>query len=217
MTTLSNGQAIRVLLADDHAMLLDMWCQLLSKDECFQLVGKARDGQEAVDKSRQYHPHVVVMDINMQPLNGFEATRLVRQYSPATRVVGVSMYNLPAYARKLIAAGASGFVTKFSPVEELYEAILTVGKGGTYVCQQLRDQVSPCDDPASATGKQLAALTRRELDIAELVCDGLTTSQIAEKLFLSQNTVNSHRFHIFKKLGVKNVVELLHVLQEAGF
>jgi two-component system invasion response regulator UvrY len=127
------------------------------------------------------------------------------------------MYNLPAYARKLLGAGASGFVTKFSPVEEFYKAIITVRNGGTYVCQQLRDEVNPSAEPAAATGNLLATLTQRELDIAGLVGDGLTTSQIAEKLFLSQNTVNSHRFHIFKKLGVKNVVELLHVLQEAGF
>ena len=206
---------ISVLLADDHQMLLDLWAHILTKDGRFQICGKATNGKLAVDIAKTKYPDLALVDINMGPPDGFETTKQLLRHSPFTKVIAVSMYVLPVYARKIRNLGAMGYVTKSSPADELIKAAIEVHNNRPYICRQIQNLVR--DEELSA--KQMnhhSALTAREIEIIQLIEKGLTSREIAEKLYLSPKTINIHRYNIFKKLEVKNISMLIAKAQALG-
>ncbi|HVT87077.1 MAG TPA: response regulator transcription factor [Chitinophagaceae bacterium] len=208
-------EKITILLVDDHKLVRDSWSFILNSDPRFEVIGETSSGDEAVEIAKNKRPDVVLMDINMTPTNGFEATKLIRKFSPASRIIGVSMHSMPAYAKKMLQSGASGYVTKNSSKEELMEAIIEVQNGQKYICSEVKNilaqqELEENDQP------DLNVLSRRELDIIKLIRDGLSSREIAVKLEISLKTVEVHRYNILKKLHLKNTAALVNFINTHG-
>ena len=131
---------IRILLVDDHQTVRESWKFLLEKDDRFLVIGESSEGGDAVEKAARLNPDIILMDVNMKPVNGFEATERIISGNPAARIIGLSVNNQHGYAKKLMGLGAKGFVTKSSQFAELVSAILKVYNGETYICEEVRKQ-----------------------------------------------------------------------------
>jgi DNA-binding NarL/FixJ family response regulator len=210
-------EKITILLVDDHKLIRDSWAFILNSDPHFQVIGETSDGREAVEIAKSKKPKIVLMDINMTPLTGFDATKQIRKFSPGSRIIGVSMHSMPAYATRMIQLGAMGYVTKNSSKDELITAILEVSNGQRYICNEVRDILA--QQALEDDSKQLAlnVLSRRELDIITLIKEGLSSKEIALKLDISQKTVEVHRYNILKKLELKNTAALVNFINTHGF
>jgi DNA-binding NarL/FixJ family response regulator len=202
---------ISILIADDHKLIRETWTFILNRDSRFKVIGSCANSEEAVKMSKQKHPNVVLMDINMVPFSGIEATRQIREVSPESRIIGVTMHSQPAYAKKMLQLGASGYVTKNSSREEMVNAILEVSKGNQFVCEEMKDLIS---EDAKDSDSQLAinTLTEREMDVINLIKQGNSSKDISAKLEISIKTVEVHRHNILKKLRLKNAASLIHFM-----
>ena len=132
---------IRIVLVDDHKAIRDSWKFLLDNDARFTIIGQCQSGAEAIEQAGQLQPDVMLMDINMSPINGFEATKRIVADTPSVKIIGVSANNHPSYAHKIMNLGAKGFVTKSSSWDELTSAIVEVFEGRNYVCAEIRNEV----------------------------------------------------------------------------
>ncbi len=201
---------IRLLLADDHAILSAGLRALLDGREDMEIVGEARDGTEAVQLAGEVHPDVVLMDIAMPGLNGIEATRLIREQCPQTRVLVLSQHRERQYVSAVLKAGASGYILKRALGSDLLQALRAVARGETYlhpeVSTVLLEEVLCPEEP----------LTPREKEILAHIVEGETNSEIATGLSLSVKTVEWHRGNLMGKLNVHNAAELVRVALERG-
>jgi DNA-binding NarL/FixJ family response regulator len=203
---------LRVLIADDHKILRDGLRSLLEeKVPEFQCVGEAEDGSMATRMARELNPDIVIMDIAMPNLNGIEATREIKEQSPETKIVVLSMHASRAYVVKVLQAGASGYLLKDSAFEELAAALKAAREGKMY----LSAGISEVSATTPAAGKvaetdilQSERLTRRELQVLQLIAEGKSTKEIAVKLAISVKTVETHRKQIMEKLGIRTVAGL---------
>ena len=210
-------EKITILLVDDHKLIRETWALLLNSDPRFQVVGETDDVNQALEICREKHPVVVLMDINMTPINGFEGTKLIRKYVPATKVIGMSMHSMPAYARRMLQSGAHGYVTKNSSKEELFEALVEVQKGNKYICEEVKNILAhQALDESGETGPDLNVLSRREIDVIQLIKEGLSSKEIAQKLEITLKTVEVHRYNILKKLHLKNTAALVNFINSQG-
>lgn len=207
---------ITILLVDDHKLIRDSWSFILNSDERFKVVGETSDAEELVSLAKEKKPRIVLMDINMSPVNGFEATKLVRQYSPGSKVIGISMHSMPAYARKMMQIGAMGYVTKNSSKDELLNAIVEVNDGKKYICEEVKNILAQQELEEESGKPDLNALSRRELDIVKLIKEGLSSREIALRLDISLKTVEVHRYNILKKLNLKNTAALVNFINAQG-
>jgi DNA-binding NarL/FixJ family response regulator len=208
-------EKITILLVDDHKLVRDSWSFILNSDPRFEVIGETSSGDEAIEVAKIKTPNVVLMDINMTPINGFEATKLIRKFSPTSKIIGVSMHSMPAYAKRMLQSGASGYVTKNSSKEELIEAILEVHNGQKYICSEVKDILAQ-QELEEGGQSDLNVLSRRELDIAKLIKEGLSSREIALKLDISLKTVEVHRYNILKKLHLKNTAALVNFINTHG-
>lgn len=207
---------ITILLVDDHKLIRDSWSFILNSDDRFRVVGETSDAEELVSLAKEKKPRIVLMDINMSPVNGFEATKLVRQYSPGSQVIGISMHSMPAYARKMMQIGAMGYVTKNSSKDELMNAIVEVNGGKKYICEEVKNILAQQELEEENGKPDLNALSRRELDIVKLIKEGLSSREIALRLDISLKTVEVHRYNILKKLNLKNTAALVNFINAQG-
>jgi len=201
----------RIILADDHKVMRAGLRNLISQESDLEVVAEASTGREAVELCHEHEPDLVLMDIAMPELNGIEACRQVRDELPRVRVLALSMHADKQYAAGMLGAGASGYLLKDCAYDELVEAIRTVAAGRTYLSPEitgvvLRDYVDRLSgrDAESA----FSVLTDREREVLQLVAEGHTTKQIAEKLYVSVKTVESHRQNIMDKLEIRTIAEL---------
>lgn len=210
-------EKITILIAEDHTLIRETWNFILNSDPRFNVLATCGNGEDAVELARQLRPNVVTMDINLPGMNGFEAAQLIRKYSPGSKILGVSMHSQPAYARKMIQAGAKGYVTKNSPYDELMNAISEIHNNRTYVCQDIKDILAQ----QSFEGKEqgLNSLSSREIEIIGYIKKGYSSKQIAEPLNISMKTIEVHRYNILKKLNLKNTAALVNYINntELGF
>lgn len=205
---------IKIVIADDHVMIAETWAMLINMDPAFEVTRIYDNTKSLLDEIAQQEPHIVILDINIQPLTGLDTVKLIRQRSPKSRTIGVSMHNQPAFAKTMISNGAMGYVTKNSPRDEMYHAIREVMNGKTYICDEIKnritlDVISPDDEST-----RLNALTGREIDIIKLLKEGCTTDEIATRLTLSPRTVDTHRAKILKKLKMKNSLSMIRLVNE---
>src|SRR5690606_9204401 len=135
-------QKISVMIADDHKLIRETWSYILNNDERFEVIAECGDSEYAVEVARDKKPDIVLMDINMMPITGFEATERIRKISPSSKIIGVSMHSQPAYAKKMLQIGAKGYVTKNSSREEMIKAILEVYEGNKYICEEIKNNIS---------------------------------------------------------------------------
>ncbi len=205
-----NSKLIRVLLADDHRMLREGLCTLLERSGLVQVIGEAQDGQIAVEMAAQLQPDVVVMDIAMPILNGIEATRLIRQQNPNTKVVILTMYQTEEYISEVLKAGAACYVTKDAAGEELLKAIQAAISGTVFLQPSVAATLVDQYLRIVTTGETEGGLTPREMEILRLLAKGMSNKALAEHLNLSVHTVRAHRTNIMQKLGVHNTAELIN-------
>lgn len=204
-------EAISILIADDHKLIRDTWSFILNTDERFKVVAECSNGEDAVEQAKQKRPQIVLMDINMTPVSGLEATKQIRKVSPGSRIIGVSMHSQPAYAKKMLQIGAKGYVTKNSSRDEMFKAIMEVHNGNRYICDEVKNIISEqiMDDGPS---QGINSLSERELQIVKLIKEGFSSKEISSQLNISLKTVEVHRHNILKKLNLKNSAALVNYI-----
>ncbi len=210
---------IRVLIADDHAVVREGFRKLLEEQPDMDVVGEAGDGLQAVKKVKAHTPDVALMDIQMPELNGLEAVNLIKEAVPDTQVVLLSMHNKDAYVHQALASGALGYVLKASPTSEILEAIRTVNRGEHFLSSKISTQIiksflkSRTEKPPES-GYDL--LSEREQQVFRLLVEGRSTSEIADILCISSKTVEKHRANVMKKLDIHNMVEMVKYAIKIG-
>jgi len=204
-------EAISILIADDHKLIRDTWSFILNTDNRFKVVAECSNGEEAIEQAKQKRPQIVLMDINMSPVSGLEATRQIRKVSPGSKIIGVSMHSQPAYAKKMLQIGAKGYVTKNSSRDEMFKAIMEVHLGNRYICDEVKNIISEqiMDDNPS---QGINALSEREMQIVKLIKEGFSSKEISAQLSISLKTVEVHRHNILKKLNLKNSAALVNYI-----
>jgi len=204
-------EAISILIADDHKLIRDTWSFILNTDDRFKVVAECSNGEEAIEQAKQKRPQIVLMDINMTPVSGLEATKQIRKVSPGSKIIGVSMHSQPAYAKKMLQIGAKGYVTKNSSRDEMFKAIMEVHQGNRYICDEVKNIISEqiMDENPN---QGINALSERELQIVKLIKEGNSSKEISAQLLISLKTVEVHRHNILKKLSLKNSAALVNYM-----
>lgn len=200
---------IRVLLVDDHELMREGLRAILERERDIEVVGEASSGREAVAKAGLLRPDVVIMDVAMKDMNGIEATRQLRAEGPKLRVVALSSYADRRYVAAILEAGGSGYVLKANAYDELRRAVHAVAQGKSYLCADVATGV--IEDAAStksAPGSVFSRLGPREREVLQLLAEGLSSPQIAQRLHVATTTVESHRRNLMGKLGIHSVAEL---------
>ena len=201
----------RVLIAEDHKMMREGLRSLLEERLGYECVAEANDGEEAVIKAGEFHPDIVIMDIALPNLNGIEATRQIKSHHPEIEVVVVSMHATRNYVLQVLQAGASAYLLKDSAFDDLAAALVVVGKGGMYLSPAITTAPALKNEVAGLSPKNIAdvqRLTRRELQVLQLIADGRSTKEIAAILEVSVKTIETHRKQIMDKLGIRTIAGL---------
>jgi len=212
-------ETLRVLIADDHAIVRAGIRLLLDSQEGIEIVGEAKDGAEAVAKTRELAPDVVLMDVAMPGLSGLEATREIRQTNPDTRVLMLTMHDDEEYFFQAVSLGASGYILKEATPEEVVSAIRIVSRGGVAFHPSLGRKL--LDDylhrvQAGEESESYSLLTEREREILGLTAEGSSAREIGEKLALSPRTVERHRANLMEKLDLHNRSEVVQYAIRKG-
>jgi len=202
--------SIKLILADDHALIRSGLRTLLVNELGMEVVGEAGNGEEAIRLTRQLAPDIVIMDITMPGLDGIEATRQIVTEMPSVRVIALSMHANKLFVEDIFKAGASGYLLKACASLELEAAIQTVLKGEVYICPKIAGVVVGArENPDSTTPSSLNLLTVKECEVLRLVVSGKSTKEIAQLLDKSPQTVDASRRQIMQKLGIENLADLV--------
>jgi two-component system response regulator NreC len=207
----SGGQRIAIVLADDHAVVRSGLRLLLDAEQDFEVVAEAGDVESAARYVRGHHPTVLVLDLNMPGGSSLEAIPAIREDSPGTQIVILTMQEEPAFARQALSAGAIGYVLKEAADEELVEAVRRAARGETYLNPRLGARLAAEPPPGAPDD-----LSEREVDVLRLIALGHTNAEIAEQLYLSVRTVETHRAHIQQKLRLSTRAELVRYAIDRG-
>ena len=209
---------ISIILVDDHVIMRDGLRHLLAEESDIEVVGEADNGREAVKLALEKKPDIVIMDIAMQDMNGIEATRQIKSENPDIKIIALSMHSERQIVVGVFRAGASGYLLKDSSSLELVDAIRTIYLGRKYLSQKISDIVlQEISDVKKETGEiGVDILTNRECEILQLISEGNSTKKIADGLFISPKTVESHRANIMDKLNIHNIPELTKYAIRAG-
>jgi DNA-binding NarL/FixJ family response regulator len=210
--------SIGVLVVDDQSMVRAGFRMLLGGESDIDVVAEASNGREAVEKAARFKPNVVLMDIRMPELDGLQATREILAANPAARILILTTFDLDEYIYEALRAGASGFVLKDDPPEQLIAAIRTVAAGDALLSPSITHSVISqfARLPQPAPPKELEELTSRELEVFQLIARGLSNSEIGERLFISDTTVKTHVTHVFQKLNLRDRVQAVVLAYQAG-
>jgi two-component system, NarL family, response regulator NreC len=207
----SSAQTIRIVLADDHAVVRSGLRMLLDNEMDFEVVAEAGDVESAQRYVRGHHPTVLVLDLNMPGGSSLEAISAIRIEAPGTQIVVLTMQDEPVFARHALTAGAIGYVLKEAADDELVEAVRRAAAGETYLNPRMGARLASEPPPGPPDD-----LSEREVDVLRLIALGHTNAEIAEQLFLSVRTVETHRAHIQQKLRLSSRAELVHYALERG-
>ena len=205
----------KIIIADDHLLIAEAWASLINMNPEFEVIKVYDNTKSMIDEITHIKPDIVILDINIGPFSGLEATKMIRKLAPGTKIIGVSMHSQPSFAKKMIRYGASGYVTKSSNKDEMYAAIEAVAKGEKYICSEIQRNIT---DQVMSNGDEnrLSKLTEREIEIIKLIREGMSNKEIAETLFISPRTVETHRARILKKLDLKNSLSLVKFINESS-
>ena len=210
--------SIRVLVADDQSMVRAGFRMLLGGEADIDVVAEASNGLEAVEKAARFLPTVVLMDIRMPELDGLEATRRILAADPAARILILTTFDLDEYIYEALKAGASGFVLKDDPPEQLIAAIQTVAAGDALLSPSVTKRVIKqfTHIPRHTPPRELDELTARERDILHLLAQGLSNAEIGERLYISETTVKTHVTHVLQKLNLRDRVQAVVLAFQSG-
>ena len=207
---------VRILIADDHAIVAEGLQHVVAADSAFEVVGRAGDGRQAVSRAIELEPDIVVMDMAMPEMNGIEATRAIHDRIPGTRVIILSMYSNPEYVYRALQAGASGFVVKRSAARELVDAIRAVHAGRHYFSAQIAESVIGRYVGTPAPGDPLRLLSAREREVLQLLAESKSVGDIAGILHLSPKTVETYRARLYEKLDIHDLPALVRFAIQHG-
>jgi DNA-binding NarL/FixJ family response regulator len=206
---------VRILLGDDHGLILDGLRAALQSQ--YEVVGLAKDGRALIQAAEQLKPDLVITDISMPLLNGFEAALQIKKVLPSIKLIFLSQHLNPAYLKHALKLGASGYVLKSGAIEELQQAISKVLRGQTYITPAFGDEVvSRIWNRSGEVSNESEELTKRQREIVQLIVEGRGNKEIADVLHLSVKTIEFHRARIMLKLGVRTVAELTKVALQQG-
>ncbi|WP_136064089.1 UvrY/SirA/GacA family response regulator transcription factor [Modicisalibacter radicis] len=200
---------IRVLVADDHHMVRTSIARMLDAEEGLRVVGEAADGEAAISQCRKVRPDIVLMDIRMPGIGGLEATRKITRGMADIKVLVLTAYLEDTFAQRLLDAGASGFISKGSELDEMVQAIRQVHAGQRFISSEIAQRLVL--SKLESQDNPFNQLSSRELQVAMMIVNCHKVSEISDSLFLSPKTVNTYRYRIFEKLGVQSDVELTHL------
>jgi DNA-binding NarL/FixJ family response regulator len=211
---------IRVLIADDQALVRGGFRMILEAQEDIEVVGEAADGHQALTRARELQPDVVLMDIRMPELDGLQATRRLVHDDGSTRVLILTTFDLDEYVYEAMKAGASGFLVKDVRPEQLADAVRVVATGEALlapsITRRLIEQFVRRPPPASGPPRELSELSERELDVLKLIARGRSNAEIAQSLFVTDATVKTHVTHILTKLTLRDRVQAVVLAYESG-
>lgn len=206
---------VKVLVVDDHQMMIDGVKAMLRKEKNIAVAAEATSGQTALEILRSGNEiDVIITDINMEPMSGTELTTIVKKEFPDVKVLVLSMYHDPAIVHTIIMAEAEGYILKNSGKDELIKALCRIADNGTYYSNEVVSDMMREVKQKTVIGSNLKNLSPREIEIIKLIVEENTTNQIAEKLFISPRTVDTHRKNILQKINTKTIVGLIKFAYE---
>lgn len=206
---------INVLLVDDHDLVRVGIRRLLADVSGIKVIGEAKSGEDAVKLARELKPQVILMDVKMPGIGGLEATRKVLRTDPDIKVIAVTVYGEEPFPTRLLQAGAVGYITKGSSIDEMVQAIRAVYAGQKYLSPEVAQQLA-LKHLTDQDDSPFDSLSERELQVMIMITNGQKVQEISDKLCLSPKTVNSYRYRLFEKLGVNSDVELTHLAIRHG-
>lgn len=205
-------ETIRILIVDDHQLILNGISDMLRPIKQYKIVGRASNGREAVEKALSLKPDLIFMDISMPVMNGIEATKIISQELPSVKILALTQHEEREYVKQILKSGGSGYLLKNSKKDEFLEAIESVLAGKHYLSKEISEQMIndfiSTEQDKSQEDKDVT-LTKRETEIIKKIADELSNQEIADELHISLRTVETHRRNIMQKLKVKSVVSLL--------
>jgi DNA-binding NarL/FixJ family response regulator len=210
--------SVRVLVADDHSMVRAGFRMLLTGERDIEVVAEASNGLEAVAKTKLLNPGVILMDIRMPEIDGIEATRRILAANSAARILILTTFGLDEYIYEALCVGASGFMLKDDPPEQLISAVRTVAVGNALLSPAITKRVIRqfTRIPRAAPPKEFGELTEREHEILRLIATGLSNAEIGHKVYISETTVKTHVTHILQKLGLRDRVQAVVLAYQTG-
>lgn len=203
--------AIKVFITDDHYMVVEGIRSLLQNEKSIEWMGHASNADSCLAFLQQHLPDVILMDISMPGKSGIELCKEVKEKYPSVFVIGLSTFNQQSFIQKMMDNGASGYVLKNATQKELMEAIETVAKGKTYLSNEAASSLR------KYTESEIPVITRREKEVLELIAEGMTNNEIAQKLFISTTTVDTHRKNLLAKFEAKNVASMIKMAAQFQF
>lgn len=206
---------IKILLVDDHNLVTEAWTALLNLSPEILVLGSTDTADKALEMCLSHRPDVVLMDINLKEGSGLDATEKICNALPKTKVIGLSLHDNVSIVKRIISLGALGYVGKNATKRELIEAIKTVHNGEKYIAESIKNKFF-LDNVFRDEEKSDEDLTFKEIEIVKLIADGLTSKDIASKIFISPRTVDTHRHNILKKLKLQNAAQLSSWAREKG-
>ena len=204
-------KAIKVFIVDDHYMIIEGMRSMLQNEKGIELIGHATNANSCMAFLQMQQPDVILMDISMPDKNGIDLCKEVKERYPAIAVIGLSTFNQQSFIKKMMENGALGYVLKNASLKELLEAIETVAKGKNYLSHEAAQAMIQHSD-----SNNKPVLTRREIEVLQLIAQGLTNHEIAEQLFVSVFTVDTHRKNLLAKFQAKNIAMLIKIAMQMG-
>lgn len=201
---------IRVAIAEDHQALIDGITLLLKYEEDIEIIGAVNDGEALLNLIKLKEPHVVITDIRMPKMDGISLTKAIKKLKPHVKIIAFTMFDQTEAVDKMLAAGASGYLLKNSPLQNVLDAINKVYKGESYFDPNIKIE-------KKETGRKKGLLTQRQIEILELIAQGKTSRQIAEELFIGVHTVDTHRKNMVRILGLQGKGELMRYALEKKY
>lgn len=203
---------VKIMIADDHQMFIDGITALFKEEQDICIIAQALNGQEVIEKIKSDTPDIILMDIGMDGLNGIEVTEIITRTHPKLKVIALTMYDDHNRIKKMLKAGAKGYVLKNTSKDELLNAINAVKSGENYFSKQVSNII--IKENTQKTPNPVSLLTKRELQIIKLIARSMTSKEIADELSLSELTVSTHRKNAMQKLEIKNIAGLVKFVIE---
>ena len=209
---------VEILIADDHAMIRQGVRSLLSRNSQWNVVGESVNGREAIQHFHELRPDLKILDISMPEVNGMDVAKHILTGDSEAKIIILSMYNDDDYISKCLEHGVRGYVVKSETGDQLEEAVQTVLRGDCYFSSEVQKSILKHYSSSSKkkTTDSEIRLTAREIEIVQLISEGLTNQEMADRLFISARTVETHRANLMKKVGVKNAIELVKKVDQLG-
>ncbi len=211
----------KILIVDDHEVVRDGLKNILTSLENITIAGEAGNGEDAVKMYSSLKPDLVIMDISMPGMNGIEATKIIKEKDPDARILILTMHDNQEYLNQIIRSGAKGFILKNTDKDELLEAVKTVSGGDNFFSKDISkliidNYIRTAKETEKNDGYKEVPLTKREIEILKLIASGYSNQEIANILYISYNTVDTHRKNIMHKLSIKNTAGLVRYAIEKG-